>query len=551
VWKFFNKILNRKENRQQDGSSQSHSQDQLKSGGSNSVPKSGQESIIYDQKFKNMGISKNIQDNIANIKGSMNNNFDIRVKEFKLGSRDIYGVVIYVESLANEDIILQHVVSPLMLYSPPELEKGDAILFNTIKDSMVIADYIKEVETLDEILFAIMSGDTFLCVQGYQKGFIISSKQYVGRQIGEPILEPSVRGSQEGFSEILKNNIGLIRKRIRDPNLVIEAHRIGRRSEMEVLIVYLKDVANQAVVNEATRRITALDVDSILCTAELGLYITDDPNSIFPLYQITERPDRAVRGIMEGRVAIFMEGGTDALLVPVTMPILLQSADDYYENWFVVSVLRLIRYGGMLVSTFLPALYIALTTFHTGMLPLKLVLTITGARGGVPFPGILEAVLLLGSLELLHEASIRLSRVIGQTVSIVGGLVIGQAAVQAGLVGPIMIIIIGLTAIGAFAFTDYSLGLATRMLRIPFMILSATLGIFGVAMGMLILLIYVASLESFGVRYIRPLSPYRSKDIKETVIKGKDLARTERSTFLYTSNEQRQSPKGKKGEQQK
>jgi spore germination protein len=547
VLRFLSKRLYRKENRQQTNSGRRHGQDQVKSG-SNSNPKSGQDPIIYDQKFKNIRLSKNIQDNIANIKDSMNNNFDIKVKEFKLGSWDIYGVVIYVESLANEDLILKHVVSPLMLCSSPEAERGDVILFNDIKDSMVVADYVKEVETLDEILFAIMSGDTFLCIQGYQKGFIISSKQYVGRQIGEPILEPSVRGSQEAFSEILKNNIGLIRKRIRDPNLAIETHRIGRRSEMEVLIVYLRDVTNQDVVNEATRRITALDVDSILCAAELGLYITDDPNSIFPLYQITERPDRAVRGIMEGRVAILMEGGTDALLVPVTMPILLQSADDYYENWFVASVLRLIRYGGMLVSAFLPAIFIALTTFHPGMLPLKLVLTVTGARGGVPFPGILEAILLLGFLELLQEASIRLSRVIGQTVSIVGGLVIGQAAVQAGLVGPIMIIIIGLTAIGAFAFTDYSLGLATRILRIPFMILSASLGIFGLSMGMLLLLIYVANLESFGVRYIRPLSPYRIKDIKETVIKGKDLARKERPTFLYTANGNRQSPKGKKGE---
>ena len=174
-------------------------------------------------------------------------------------------------------------------------------------------------------------------------------------------------------------------------------------------------------------------MDSILCTAELGLYITDDPNSIFPLYQITERPDRAVRGIMEGRVAIFMEGGTDALLVPVTMPILLQSADDYYENWFVVSVLRLIRYGGMLVSTFLPALYIALTTFHTGMLPLKLVLTITGARGGVPF---LEYWRPYCYWARVTARASGLSQVIGRTVSIVGGLVIGQAAVQAGLVGP-------------------------------------------------------------------------------------------------------------------
>ena len=195
------------------------------------------------------------------------------------------------------------------------------------------------------------------------------------------------------------------------------------------------------------------------------------------------------------------------MLVPVTLPLLIQSIDDYYENWIVASIIRLSRYVGLFMSSFLPALYIAVTSHHPGMLPTVLVLTIAGSRAGMPFPGIMEAILMEATLALLQEASIRLPRVVGQTVSIVGGLVVGQAAVQAGIVGPIMVIITALTTIGSFTTSDYSLGLATRAVRIPFMILASTLGFFGVSMGMLLLLIYIADLESFGIRYIRPLSP--------------------------------------------
>ncbi|NLJ40855.1 MAG: spore germination protein [Clostridiales bacterium] len=500
-----------------------------------------QSEVIYGQKYINIKLTKNLKENLATIKGAMNNNYDIKTKEFKLGGRGVFGAVVYIPSLADEDFVLNHIVNPLMIQSSLILDREDAISFDTIKDTMIDAEYINEAESLDQILFSVMSGDTFLSVQGYPKGLIISTKGYVGRQVSEPQLEPSVKGSQEGFTEILQDNIGLLRRRIRDPNLVFEVYKVGQRTQMEVVIAYLRDVADQGVAIETAGRLSSLDVDGIQGTAELGLYITDNPNSIFPLYQVTERPDRVARGLMEGRVAIFMEGGAEALVVPATMPILLQSADDYYENWIVSSLLRLLRYGGMLISIFLPSLYIALAGHHPGMLPTKLVLTITGARTGVPFPGFLEAVIMGATLELLQEASIRLPRVIGQAVSIVGGLVIGQAAVQAGLVGPIMVIIIGVTAIGSFVVTDYSLGLATRVLRIPFMILALTLGGFGLALGALVLITYMADLESFGIRYIKPLSPYRIRDLKQTILKARDASHMNRPAFLNTADVQRQT----------
>ena len=493
------------------------------------------------RKFQNIKLTRNLQDNITNIKNAMNNNFDIKIKEFRLRGQDIHAGVVYIESLVNEDMILQHIVNPLMIESSLILDRDDPILFKTITESMVTAEYVKAVESLDEIILAIMSGDTFLCVQGYDKGFIISTRKYVGRQVGEPILEPSVQGSQEGFVETIRDNIGLIRRRLRDPNLVFNVHKLGRRTKLEVVVIYIKDIADQYVVDEVNKRINSLDIEGVQNAAQIGLYITDSPNSIFPLFQVTERPDRTVRGLLEGRVAILVEGGARALLVPVTLPMQVQSVDDYYMNWIIASILRISRYIGLFISSFLPALYIAVTSHHPGMLPTILVLTIAGSRAGMPFPGILEAILMEVTIAMLQEASVRLPRVVGQTVSIVGGLVIGQAAVQAGIVGPIMVIITALTAIGSFTIPDYSLSLATRAIRIPFMVLAATLGIFGISMGMLLLLIYIADLRSFGVRYIRPLSPYRSSDLKQTLISSKESSMVNRPIFLNPRNKQRQS----------
>jgi len=496
---------------------------------------------IYERKFQNLKLTRNLQDNITNIKNAMNNNFDIKTKEFKLRGQEIYAGIVYIQSIVNEDTILQHIVNPLMIESSLIIDKDEPILFKTIIESMVTAEYVKIVESLAEIILAIMSGDTLLCIQGYDKGFIISTRKYVGRQVGEPVLEPSVQGSQEGFTETIRDNIGLIRRRLRDPNLVFNVHKLGRRTKLEVVVIYIKDIVDQNVVDEVNRRISSLDIDGVHNAAQLGLHITDSPNSIFPLFQLTERPDRTVRGLLEGRVAILIEGGGRALLVPVTLPLQVQSVDDYYENWIVGSILRISRYLGLFVSSFLPALYIAVTSHHPGMLPTILVLTIAGSRAGMPFPGIFEAIIMEVTIAMLQEASIRLPRVVGQTVSIVGGLVIGQAAVQAGIVGPIMVIITALTAIGSFTIPDYSLSLATRAIRIPFMILAATLGIFGVSMGMLLLLIYIADLKSFGVRYIRPLSPYRSSDLRQTFISSNESSMTKRPVFLNPGDKQRQS----------
>ena len=419
--------------------------------------------------------------------------------------------------------------------------------FEDIKDSMISADSIKVVKTFDDIVLGIMSGDTLLTIQGYDKGLLIDSRGYQGRTIGEPATEPSVKGPQEAFVEILKINIGLIRRRLLDPNLCIEMHKMGRRAKADYVIVYMKGIANNGLIEEIKQRLSQLDVDGQATTAQMMRMIVDRPNTIFPLIQVTERPDKVVAALSEGRVAILMNGNPEAVIAPTTLPILMQSSDDYFENWLVASVIRIARLVSIFITALLPALYISVTAYHPDMLPLQLVLSIARSRTGVPFPAFVEAILMVFTLELLQEAGIRLPKVVGQTVSIVGGLVIGQAAVQAGIVSPIMVIVISLTAVSAFSVPDYSLGLAMRLTRIPFIILAVTLGAFGVAIGLLAGLIYIASLKSFGICYLEPISTQYPSDWKDSIIRGPLWSMKKRPQSLNTEDPIRMGNKKKGG----
>jgi hypothetical protein len=450
--------------------------------------------------LQGLKLTDDLEKNLQNLKAAMNNSFDIKTRSFKIKGYDIRAGVIFIENLVNEDTILEHIIKPLMTYPGTASSNAKEKNFlQNLRDSMLSAGKLTEVESYDEIVSGVLSGDTLLCVQGCKKGLLISSRKYSGRNIGEPTLEPTVKGPQEAFVETLKENMSLVRKRLRDPNLSFEAITVGRRSKTSVVLGYIKGIADGSVVEEVKRRVNLIDTDDALGAAQVIHSVSDNPNSAFPLVQVTERPDKVTSSLLEGRIAIFVEGSPKLLIVPVTLPIIMQSPDDYYESWIIGSMVRLLRYASLFVSALFPALYIALTSFHPSLIPTTLTLAIAGSRVGVPFPAIIEALLMEITLELLQEASIRLPRVIGQTVSIVGGLVIGQAAVQAGIISPLMVIVVSITAICSYTLTDYSLSLATRAVRIPFMFMAATFGAFGIGIGIVFVIGYMSSLKSFGV----------------------------------------------------
>jgi spore germination protein len=494
--------------------------------------------------LKEFLLSKDLNENIARLKDIINNPFDLKDRVFKIAGNNTQAAIMFIEDLVNEDRVFEHILKPLIIESTqvPNSITGEFDL-KDIKNSMMSVGNIQEAETFDTIVQGILSGDTLIMLQGHSKGLLIGVRGYQGRTIGAPETERSVKGPQESFVEILKVNIGLIRRRLRDPNLTFELHQVGRRAKCEVVIAYNKGIADKDIVDEVRNRLTSIDTDDEPTVTNIGYLMTERPNSIFPLNQVTERPDKVVAALDEGRVAILPNGSPGVLIVPVTLPMLMQSTDDYFENWIVASVIRVMRYIALFVSSLFPALYISITSYNPGMLPTNLLLSIAATRAGVPFPAMLEAFLMEFTLELLQEAGLRLPKVVGQTVSIVGGLVIGQAAVQAGVVSPIMVIVISVTAVASYTIPDYSLNLASRILRIPFMILAVTFGSFGIVMGILMLITYLSSLTSYGIRYLSPITPYRIRDWKDTVIRAPLWTFGKRPEFLYPEDTQRQTIK--------
>lgn len=295
---------------------------------------------------------------------------------------------------------------------------------------------------------------------------------------------------------------------------------MGRKAPRTVAIAYNSDIANDALVQEVRQRIARIDMDDVPDSGYIEQFIEDNHLTLFPQVQNTERPDRVNSALMEGRVAILLDGSPLALIVPVSISMLMQSPEDYYERWIPGTLVRVLRYIAALISTLGPALYISFISFHQGLIPTKLAVSIAGSREGVPFPSLIEALIMEVSIEILREAGLRLPKPIGQTIGIVGGLVIGEAAVQAGIVSPIMVIVVAITAISSFAIPQYSAGIALRIIRFGTMFSAAIFGLYGVILFFLLVCSHLAKLKSFGIPYLSPAAPYRFGDWKDFVLRA-------------------------------
>jgi spore germination protein len=322
----------------------------------------------------------------------------------------------------------------------------------------------------------------------------------------------------------------------------------GKRTRKTLIIAYIKDIADPELVKEVRSRIEKIDIDDVAESGSIEQLIEDNFLSPFPQLQSTERPDRVIAALNEGRVSILLDGTPFALIAPATFSMFLQSHEDYYLRWIPASLTRMLRFFAAFVSLFLPAIYIAFVSFHQGLIPSKLVFSIAGTRSGVPFPTLIEALLMEVSIEVLREAGIRLPKPVGQAVGIVGGLVIGEAAVQAGIVSPIMVIVVSITAISSFVMPQYPIGLSLRWLRFVAMFFAATLGLYGVILFFLILVIHIAKLESFGVSYIRPAVPNANglSDLKDFMVRVPLMMMKKRPVMLKPQDQVRKVRKGRK-----
>lgn len=489
---------------------------------------------IY-KKLKKIQVFDNISYNEKIIDEVFLGNTGVVKRNLTLGKEDIRVLIVYLDGMINKALVSENVISPIINSEKISIKMND-INANFINEKLISPMDVKEASTFDTVVYEMFNGNTIMFIENCKSSFIIDSSEINGRNVDKPDTEQTIRGSKQAFVEDINVNIVLLRKTIKTPDLRVELLNVGKLTKTSIAIVYLKNVINEDLPQQIKNKINSIDIDGIFDSNQIQSLIQKHKWTVFPQMLATERVDRITSCILEGRAAIIVNGSPFALVVPTTFNLFLSTPDDYYGRSLISSLLRIIRYIGLIEACSVSSLYIALTTYNPGLLPTALTLSITGTRLGLPFPTILEVVIMELALYLVQEASIRLPKVVGSTVGIVGALVIGQSVVQAGLVSPIIVVIVSLSAISSFTLPNYTIALSTIGIRLFLIACSSLLGLFGFVLGALGILVHVSSLESFGVKYLSDFSPYSIDNIKDTLLVAPLHLIKKRPKYLKTKN---------------
>ena len=500
-----------------------------------------------------LDISTNMDINIKNIETLFKDCADIVKREVKVEGREefrIYGV--YTDGLINRDILENYLLTTLFNYKNinGEIKKQENTRTQLIMQHFSATFDVKEVEKMEDMVRAVLSGDSAIFVEGCEKGLVIATRGWPGRGVSEPSAENVVRGPREGFTETIRFNTVLVRRRIRDTKLKFKAISYGTRSKTDVVVAYIEDIAKPELVEEVMTRLDKYVIDAILDSGYIEQLIEDSWKSPFPQTQATERPDKFAASLLEGKVGILVDTSPFGIIVPATLNAFYQASEDYYQRWQIMSFTRMLRYLVSFLSFTLPGLYIAALNFHPDILPTPFAITIAASREGITFSTVTEIILMEIIFELFREAGIRAPGAIGHVVSLVGGLVIGQALVDANIISPMIIIIVAFTAICTFGIPDYNLTSAFRLVRYLFILLSAMFGLYGFLIAMLLVLAHLSSLESFKTPYLAPYNisdQNGASDLKDTVLRFPTFMQTTRPIFARQM--QRTRLRLKKGKQ--
>lgn len=449
----------------------------------------------------------------------LENCVDVKYRYFQLGTQPSKAAcVIYLDNMIDKKTLEDNVLAPLTGIKTVTIGREPDLL-NSVEQQLVETVGVKTVTMLDEAMAVLLDGHGILLIDGINKVLGLSIKRLEIRSIEEAASETAVRGPRDAFVELLGINITLLRRRLKTHQLKMEKLQLGKLSKTDVVITYISGIADPEIVEEVKNRISKIEIDGVLESNYIAEFIEDSPWSPFPQINATERPDRVAAGLLEGQVAVLVDNTPFALLMPMTFPQFLHTAEDYYERSIYTSFTRLIRFIAVNIALLLPASYIAVVTFHQELLPTSLLISIAAGRERVPFPAFVEAILMEGTFEILREAGVRLPRPVGQATSIVGALVIGNAAVTAGLVSPLMVIVVSVTALASFIIPTTSGSFAIRLLRFPIMFCATALGFFGVMAALMVILIHLCSLRSFGVPYLAPISPLHLSGWKDIYLR--------------------------------
>lgn len=488
-------------------------------------------------------LSQNLTDTIALCRQQIGSSSDVIFREFLLATREPRRACLcFIDGLCDKSTINTHIVKALMV-DARNAENTHTVAPNLIilaKDTLLSTSEVKEQTSFTAVITDILAGEAALFIDGYQTALIVGTKGWEARSVTEPQTAAVIRGPREGFVESLRTNTSLLRRKIKNPDFVLEAVTLGQQTSTDVCLAYIRGIANEKIVTETKRRLQRIDTDAILESGYLEQFIEDNPYSLFSTIGSSEKPDIIAAKLLEGRVAILCDGTPFVLTIPCFFNEAFQSAEDYYARPFYASMVRLLRFLSFFITLTSPALYVALETFHQEMIPTILLVTAAAAREGIPFPAFIEAIIIGIIFEVLRESGVRMPRPVGQAVSIVGALVIGQATVQAGIISAPMVIIAALTGITSFIIPP--LVDVIVPFRLILLMLSAAFGLYGIAAGMIILLGHLCSLRSFGTPYLAPFAPTMHHELHDSLVRLPLWFETLRSQSITWRKQTKQSP---------
>ncbi|WMX55234.1 spore germination protein [Peribacillus sp. R9-11] len=489
-------------------------------------------------------LKTSLQGNIQHVKQQLGNSSDIVIREIQIGKEpNVKACIFYTDGLVDTNSIQNFILESLMLDIHPDQEQmisSQQNVLQLLKGRILAVGDIQDVTEFSSLFTSLLSGDVILLLDGYAQGFTIGMRGGKDRGVMESTTETVVRGPKEGFTESLRTNTALIRRKIKTPQLWLESKKIGNLTKTDVAIMYIDGIVNDKVVEEVHTRLDRIDIDGILESGYIEELIQDETHTPFPTIYYSERPDVIAAELLEGKVAILVDGTPIVLVVPALFVSFVQSAEDYYQRADIATLIRLLRFFTIFIALLGPSLYIAITTYHQEMLPTKLLIGLAAQREGVPFPAFIEALMMEVAFEILREASLRMPKAIGQAISIVGTLVIGTAAVEAGIVSAAMVIVVAITAISSFVLPSFTISMSIRILRFPMMVLAATFGLFGIIVGVIALVLHLCSLRSYGVPYMSPFAPFIGKDMKDTLIRVPRWGMFARPRLISQQNNKRE-----------
>ena len=519
----------------------------------NSTP----ENISIDEKniFPTIGV------NLDYLKVKYNTliNSDIEIREFTLiaNNKQYSAFLLYIDGMVDSKTVNDFVLKPLMLRNQANTFENDVAkvaitnnitvrkkkpfdLTTYILNSLMPQNSIKKISSFSDIISDVNSGNCALFIDTLNIAFSIEVKGFKARSISTPNNETVVRGSQEAFVEVIRTNTSMLRRIINNENLIIENSTVGSISKTKIAICYMKNIASDDLVAEVKYRINNLDIDYLISSGQLEQLIQDNASIVFPEMIATERPDKASNHLLEGRVVVIVNGSPYVLIMPGVLVDFMTSPEDLNLKFQYSNLLRIVRYIAAFLAVFLPGLYVAITNYHQELIPTELLFAISASRETVPFPIIFEILIMEIAFELIREAGLRVPSPIGPTIGIVGALILGEAAVSANIVSPILIIIVAITGISSFAIPDFSLSFTLRFFRFVYIILGYCLGLLGIGFGIFTHAIILSNLKSFGVPYLSPYLPVSNSTSEASTFLAPFWKRENRADFLNVKRKKSQ-----------